>query len=193
MVFGLALSLGAIALVANPPTDARSLYTDLVTFAFSFLILIVVWLAYTRLMAALTLAGHRTLQLNIVLLFFVSIEPFLFNVLNKPSIAGSFFDVVSQAYAVDLGVMVALLGLFAWGVGTTKSPSIPEAARKRFRREALNRWFAAGILFVSAAPVFTQVEVFGEPLRIAVWLVAVAIVWTTRVGRVDALSKNEGS
>jgi len=191
MVFGLALSLGAIALVANPPTDPTTLYTDLATFGFSFLILIVVWLSYTRLMTALTLANHSTIHLNVVLLFFVSIEPFLFNILERPSITADFFATVSQAYAVDLGIMTTLLGMFAWALSTTTSPVVPARIRGLFRREALNRWLAAGLFFASVAPVFAQVKVLGETLRVLIWLVAVGIVWTTRVGRVGSLSEDE--
>ncbi len=77
MVFGLALSVGALALVSNPPTDSNELYTDIAIFGFSFLILIMVWFAYTRLMSVLVLEGRQTVALNTLLLFSVSIEPFL--------------------------------------------------------------------------------------------------------------------
>jgi uncharacterized membrane protein len=191
MVFGLALSLGAIALVATPPTDAASLYTDLATFAFSFLILIVVWLAYTRLITELTLVGHSTVSLNVVLLFFVSVEPFLLNVLDRSKVSSDFFATVSQAYAVDIGVMVMLLGLFAWAVATVDSPTMPDGVRQSFRREPLNRWFAGGLFFVSAAPIFEQVSLLGEGLRIWIWVVAIGIVWATRLGWMDPRSKRE--
>jgi uncharacterized membrane protein len=183
MVFGLALSLGAFALVASPPNNATVLYTDLATFGFSFLILIVVWLTYTRLITALTLERRSAVGLNVVLLFFVSIEPFLLNVLVRPGVPGDFFAVVSQAYAVDVGAMVTLLGLFAWALATTKNPSMPARARGSLRREALRRWFAAGIFFASAAPYFATPQLLGEPARIWIWGVALAIVWATHVGR----------
>lgn len=40
LIFGLALSIGAIALVSNPPSADLGLFRDIVTFAFNFLILI---------------------------------------------------------------------------------------------------------------------------------------------------------
>jgi uncharacterized membrane protein len=182
LIFGLALSLGAFALVASPPSNATTLYTDLATFGFSFLILIVVWLAYTRLITALTLERHSTVSLNIVLLFFVSIEPFLLNVLVRPGLSGDFFAAVSQAYAVDVGAMVTLLGLFAWALATTKSSSMPDRARGSFRRESLSRWFAAGMFFVSAVPFVEMPTLLGESLRLWVWGVALVILWGTRAG-----------
>lgn len=182
LVFGLALSLGAFALVANPPNDATTLYSDLATFGFSFLILIVVWLAYTRLMTVLAQEHQSTLLLNVVLLFSVSIEPFLLNVLVRQGLSTSFFGAVSQAYAVDLGVMITLLGLFAWVVTRSASGVLRDGVRKGFRREALNRWLAAGLFFASAAPLFDQFEILSEPFRVWIWVVAVGIVWATRLG-----------
>jgi uncharacterized membrane protein len=183
MVFGLALSLGALALVASPPSDATALYADLATFGFSFLILIAVWLTYSRLMTALTKDRQSVLGLNVVLLFFVSTEPFLLNALVRPGIRGDFFAAVSQAYAVDVGAMVALLGFFAWALATSKGPSLPEGSRRSYRSEALRRWFAAGMFFVSALPFVETPELLGEPLRLWVWVVALATVWATHLGR----------
>lgn len=191
LIFGLALSLGAFALVASPPSNATTLYTDLATFGFSFLILIFVWLAYTRLITALTLERHSTVYLNIVLLFFVSIEPFLLNIVVRPGLSGDFFAAVSQAYAIDIGAMVTLLGLFAWALATTKSSSMPDHARGSFRREALSRWFAAGMYFVSAIPFVEMPTLLGESLRVWVWGVALVIMWGTRASWSSPRFENE--
>jgi len=190
MVFGLALSLGAFALVASPPGNATALYTDLVTFGFGFLILIVVWLAYTRLITALTLEHVAAVRLNIVLLFFVSIEPFLLNVLVRPGVSGGFFAAVSQAYAVDVGAMVTLLGIFAWVLSTTKDPSVTDLARRALRRESRRRWFAAGIFFVSALPYFGTPMLLGESVRLWIWGAALGIVWATQYARMPPRTKD---
>jgi uncharacterized membrane protein len=113
MIFGLALSVGAITLVSSPPTDVPSIYGDLGTFGFSFLILITIWLRYTRIMSVLPLESQRVIVLNIILLFLVSVEPFLFNILrNPPSVinAGAYDDATSMLYALDLGAMMVILG-----------------------------------------------------------------------------------
>lgn len=190
MIFGLALSLGAFALVASPPSTTTTLYTDLATFGFSFLILMAVWLAYTRLITALTRERQSAVGLNIVLLFFVSIEPFLLNVLVRPGVAGDFLAAVSQAYAIDVGAMVTLLGFFAWVLVTTKDPLLTDHDRVALRREALSRWFAGGIYFVSALPFVETPQLLGEPVRIWAWVVALSIMWATRVGHLRAPSEN---
>jgi uncharacterized membrane protein len=82
LISGLALSMGAIALIGNPPTTVLGLYDDIFTFAFSFTILISVWMRYTRVMSVLPFENRRTIFLDILLLFSVSIEAFLFNILR---------------------------------------------------------------------------------------------------------------
>jgi uncharacterized membrane protein len=173
MVFGLALSVGALALVSSPPTNATELSTDIATFGFSFLILIAVWLAYTRVMSVLTFENPRLVTLNSVLLFSVSIEPFLFNLLkgsNLSSESVGYFGVVSQAYALDIAVMLGVLGLFDWTVATLKKPPLATDVRRSFTREATLRWAAAGFFAVSALPVFADVMIYNTPLRIWMWV-----------------------
>jgi uncharacterized membrane protein len=171
MVFGLALSVGALALVATPPTKSSQLTSDIVTFGFSFLILIVVWFSYTRLMSVMTLEGQRTVALNTVLLFTVSVEPFLFNLINSGQSSPGLLDVAGQAYAGDLGFMMVILGLFAWEVSLSKSPPLSPIVRNGFRAEAVNRWISAAIFFVSIAPIFDQIQLGPEPLRVWMWLI----------------------
>jgi uncharacterized membrane protein len=189
MVFGLALSVGALALVATPPTNSGQLYGDIAIFGFSFLILIMVWFSYTRLMSVMTFEDHRAVVLNTVLLFTVSVEPFLFNLLHTANHVNGFFNAAGQAYAVDLGVMMVILGLFAWQLSLSKQPPLSASIRNGFRVEAGNRWVSAGIFFVTVAPVFDQVQVGPEPLRVWLWLVPLFFFGFVRRSR----RKPEGS
>ena len=43
LIFGLALSIGALALIAQPVLSPADLVRDLVDFAFGFIVLIAVW------------------------------------------------------------------------------------------------------------------------------------------------------
>jgi len=186
MVFGLALSVGALALVASPPTNSGELYSDLATFGFSFLILIMVWFAYTRLMSVLTFEDHWVVTFNTLLLFTVSVEPFLFNILESRNIAIGFFDAASQAYAIDLGLMMLVLGLFAWAVSLSKQPPLAPGVRRGFREEAVSRWITAGIFFVTVAPVFAEIWIYGQPLRTWLWIVPLVFFGFTRRHREKA-------
>src|SRR5438876_2647088 len=78
LIFGLALSIGALNLIASKPPDTPALLGNIATFGFSFLVLIFVWFRYTEIMSVLPVETTRTRALNTVMLFFVAIEPYLF-------------------------------------------------------------------------------------------------------------------
>ena len=78
LIFGLALSIGALNLITSKPADTAALFGSIATFGFSFLILIFVWFRYTEIMSVLPVETTRTRALNTVMLFFVAIEPYLF-------------------------------------------------------------------------------------------------------------------
>ena len=120
LIFGLALSIGALTLIGRPPSDFPQLILDLLYFAFSFLILISVWYSYTHTMSQLRVETPWLVDLNILLLFLVSVEPFLFNQLNS-----AFEEGVSVVYALDLGGLFVIQALLAHSVLTDKTQPDP--------------------------------------------------------------------
>jgi uncharacterized membrane protein len=175
LIFGLALSVGAISLVSNPPTDIRAVYNDLATFGFSFLILITMWLRYTRIMSVFPIQTRRVNNLNILLLFCVSIEPFLFNLVrNAPVVTnpGAFADSVSQLYALDLGAMFAILGGFSLTLADEERKLIPKTLIRQYRTEGATT-FVCGLIFgISALPVFYTITLGNaEPIRYYMWVI----------------------
>ena len=54
LVFGLALSIGSIALIQHIPQAPTALINDVLNFGFSFLIIAVIWLSYTRIVSSLS-------------------------------------------------------------------------------------------------------------------------------------------
>jgi uncharacterized membrane protein len=184
MIFGLALSVGAITLVSSPPLTVNAIFSDLITFAFSFIILITIWLRYTRIMSALPLESPRIVKLNIILLFLVSTEPFLFNIVRRPPTVidpGAYNAVTSTLYALDIGVMMLILGFFTLSLADEEKKLIPKELMRQFRNESLT-WFATGGLFlVSAIPVFYTIDLLADnPVRYAMWSVAMVIPWVAR-------------
>lgn len=173
MIFGLALSVGAITLVSSPPTDSRGVISDLAGFGFSFLILIMIWLRYTKIMSALPLESQRVINLNIILLFLVSIEPFLFNILrSSPSSKDftSFGNVASSLYAVDLGTMFLILGFFTFSLADEERQLVPLDMMREFRRQAIGWFVNAAVFFVTVLPFFFTVQVGPlGPIRYYVW------------------------
>lgn len=184
LIFGLALSVGAISLVSSPPLDVHSLDNDLATFGFSFLILITMWLRYTRIMSVFPLESRRVINLNIMLLFAVSVEPFLFNLIrNTPSGVTdptAYGDAVSTLYALDLGAMFAILGGFTFTLADEERKLIPKEMTKQYRYEGIS-WFICGLFFgISALPVFFTIMVNGTAIRYYLWLVPLIGIWILR-------------
>jgi uncharacterized membrane protein len=171
LIFGLALSIGALTLIGQPPSDFGHLVQSLFFYAFSFLILISVWYGYTRTMSLLHVETYRLVDLNILLLFLVSIEPFLFNQLISP--ISSLAQNVSILYAFDLGGLFVIQTILANSILRDKTRVEPMLQRYKIRRNTLA--ISATIFFVSALPFFwswiIQINGVHIPVRIILWLI----------------------
>ncbi len=186
LVFGLALSIGAITLVENPPKTSLAIYADVATFALSFYILISIWLRYTRIMSVLPLERRRTIFANGLLLFCVAIEPFLFNLLQKPIVGtetSSFLATASTLFALDIGGMFLMLGFFCNEIATEDRKLVAPDLIGTFRIER-NWWFlCSAFFFVSAIPIFWSIPIDGTAVRFLIWVVPLVLVWVARVHR----------
>jgi len=186
LIFGLALSVGSITLVSQPPTDVKGIYNDLGTFGFSFLILITIWLRYTRIMSVMPVESRIATRLNTALLFCVAVEPFLFGLLSRPPAiapAGlvSFEGAASSLFALDLGVMMAILGVFSLTLADEERALVNRDFAREFRTEAIS-WFVGSAAFlISILPFFytTSIAPLG-PVRYYLWLAPLVSVWFRR-------------
>lgn len=169
LIFGLALSIGALTLIGQPPSDLGQLIRSILFYAFSFLILISVWYSYTRTMSQLHVETTIMIDLNILLLFLVSIEPFLFNQL----LSSLFGETVSILYAFDLGGLFVIQAFLANAVLADKNRS--NAIFQSFRLQRTTLLLSASFFFISTLPFFWswRIEVGGAvvPLRIVLWLI----------------------
>src|SRR2546428_2370002 len=111
IVFGLALSIGALSLIGRPVSDAEAVTADLVAFGYSFLILTTVWLRYTSVATTLPIERPVALRLNLIMLLLVAIEPYLFNlVFASPGVpTAPFSQFVSALFGLDLGGLFSIL------------------------------------------------------------------------------------
>ena len=115
LIFGLALSIGALALFGQQPADYIQIIISLSIFAFGFYLLITVWYRYASIMKILPFETTLLVTLNLFLLFLVAIEPYLLNLMI--SVSGSIpiqeiKDPVSQLYAIDFGSIYVILAYF---------------------------------------------------------------------------------
>ncbi|MFI5420984.1 MAG: hypothetical protein ACHQ1H_08460, partial [Nitrososphaerales archaeon] len=99
MVFGLALSIGSLFLILNVTADVDAILVNILLFGFGFVIIVMIWLGYSRIMSVLPIEVPSALFLNIVLLFCVAIEPYLLYELFTKSNIAIVADFTSSVYA----------------------------------------------------------------------------------------------
>lgn len=169
LIFGLALSIGALTLVGQQAAGPDELVKFILFYAFSFLILISVWLGYTRNMAMLHVETGSLLAVNILLLFLVSVEPFLFNNL----LFAPFADKVSLLYALDLGSLFLIQAYLANMNLAFKSR--PANTLYKFKLQRNTYLISSSIFFFSMLPYFWDWGIIINesttvPLRVIIWL-----------------------
>jgi hypothetical protein len=158
LVFGLALSIGSIILVGKQPQTGQDIAVNVLLFGFGFLIIVMTWLGYSRTMAVLPVEAPFALAANLVLLFIVAIEPYLFYVLTSVQTNG-LADAASVVYGLDVGGMflmqAALARMVVQGEKAHSHGQLPlhPIVLARFRRVRLD--VVIGLVFVaSALPIF---------------------------------------
>ena len=196
LVFGLALSLGSFVLISKPAQDPTALVTDVLEFGFSFLIVVWIWSGYTRTMAFFPYEIPGTFILNIVLLFCVSIAPYLFYELFGQTSLG-FLDFASSLYAFDAGAMMLILAgmtylLLREEKGRHSQPK--GFSRARFRNVMYAEMGSGGIFWASALPFLWTPDPFGNFLRFDLWyLVFIFFFATFRFRRAAAVPSGSAS
>jgi len=180
LVFGLALSIGALTLVGKTPTTPADIRAELFSFAFSFIILISVWTRYTRIMSVLRVETAATMLLNITLLFLVSVEPYLFSLVSSVRTLSALFDYATIVYSIDLAGLVGILALFTHLI-IRENKSMPASLMAQHRRTR-NAYVVSACLFViSTLPQFLSWSVAGTPLRVLFWYVPLVVSWSLRI------------
>jgi len=181
-VFGLALSIGALSLLSKPPSTPAEIRSDILGFAFSFLILIFVWMSYTRIMSVLPLETSATLLLNVVMLFLVVIEPYLFYLVSLFGHVTDYplVDYASVIYALDMGGLMAILAFFTHQLTVEEKDLIPRRSLPRHKR-ARNVLFASAALFLlTTLPQFWSWQIDGVPVRFYFWFSPLVVSWISR-------------
>ena len=171
LVFGLALSIGSLELLAKTPQTPEDLATSVGLFAFSFLIVVATWLGYTRIMTVMPQKTSGTVSLNMFLLFCVALEPYLFFVVQSKTSDFSFLGWSSFGYAIDVGAMFLILGGLIQVIfkkTDKKELRLHPVLLERFRLAKYMYIFVGGAYLVSALPFFWVDSPIG-PIRFAFW------------------------
>jgi len=194
LVFGLALSIGSLILVGRAPQSGQDLAVNVVLFGFGFAIVVLTWLGYSRTMAVLPADVPYALATNIVLLFLVALEPYLFYVLQSVQ-SLDLLDAASAAYALDVGGMFFMLAtLSQLMVREDKARShgqqrlTPELLT-RFRRFAKADAVIGLVFFASALPIF-WIDTPAGFLRFYMWGSSLLVLGVSVASRRSAKRQN---
>ena len=187
LVFGLALSISALTLIGQQPSNPQGFSFSLGLYGFSFLVLIGLWQMYSSVTSILPAETSVLVDLNVALLFLVSIEPYLFNELfsSKPGMLAS----VSAVYSIDLASMFLILTFFLLTLTTEDKHLLPSSLLGRYRLQRNFTLLAALVFMISIIPYFgdtiaVSIVSGGTPyylsLRSVLWLIALVVSWSRR-------------
>jgi len=181
LIFGLALSIGAVQLVTSPPKLPGDLTNDIITFGFSFLILINVWNRYTATTSVMPVETRIMVRLNMALLFLVAIEPFLFEVMIVNGFSTAVGTEASLYYGLDIGGMNLTLAYFTHLLAQEERNLIPREMMGRYKAIRDNLIFGAAIFLAADFPLYVAVDYAGLPLRVILWILVLPILWLPRL------------
>ena len=186
MIFGLALSIGAVSLLSQKPGNFTAVTYSMVSFGFAFLILALVWFRYSKIMSVLPVESSGIIWANMLLLFLVSIEPYLFNLMTVsayiPATGQLDSGSTTTLYALDLGGLMLILAFFIHELTREESRLIPRRLLKGYRLTMDTTILAGSLFLLSTLPVFWSTIIVTPPtipLRYLLW----CGVWVANMGR----------
>jgi uncharacterized membrane protein len=172
LVFGLALTLGAITLLPPENDDLGALFAVILRFALSFAIVVWIWWLYNNVVQDIEKTRPGLASLNMVLLFLVVIEPFLLTV-------SSTYASGKIAYSIDLGTILVILAVFYQFAIDDPSLSVVKRSKNNL---ALNRNLSlifAAIFYASMIPQLLLPTIGGE-IQSYMWLAVLVLGLATR-------------
>jgi uncharacterized membrane protein len=179
IVFGIALSIGTFIFVTS---DTQLVLGNIITFAFSFFILIYIWLRYTKILELIKVETNLEMILNIIMLFLVVIEPYLFNQVQVNAIllaTASRLGYTSFLFGLDIAaLMFVLAAIYMLGLRGYKEIRKSIISHYDYIRNGI---LIIGAIFVVAdLPFFWNVYLFGIQLRFVLWGISAVIAVVLR-------------
>jgi len=183
IIFGLALAISSIPLISRLPAKPFGILIDLAEFGFSFLILMSVWVGYTNIMSVLPVEDTTTLNLNLVLLFFVSAEPYLFylNITFDLLTHEIFLNLASTLYALDMMGLMLILALFTHQLAKEEKGLVPKESMRQFKRVGNTLYLSAALFAISILPIFWWLKLYGQPIRFYFWFIPLILSFFIRI------------
>src|SRR5712692_8593647 len=167
LVFGLSLSIGSIALIANPSKSAGEITTHILAFAYTFFVLITAWLICTTYMSVLPVETRTVTFLNVGLLLLVAIVPYLLNGVEvaNPALTPDEVSMIqyysSTLFALDLGGILLILATFAHVISLEEKRLVAPELVTLFRNGRNRMAILAVLTLISVAPEFWEWTLLG--------------------------------
>ncbi len=127
------------------------------------------------------------IRLNMLLLFFVTLEPYLFNLLvidNFGSASSTRGNYTSSFFAIDIGIMSLVMAYFTHLLTVEGKKLVPSDLFQRFKISRNPIIAATAVFMFSALPVpilwDTNVTLEGLLLLIVLWIASVPLIWAAR-------------
>jgi len=171
-VFGFALAVGALSLTKANPETTIDVLGGLVLFSLSFIILVVIWWGTSEIMSQIDQGKSTTILLNILLLFFVAIEPYLLNILNAST---QLFPLSSTLYGLDMAFLMMLSALLSQILIKENKETLTTQQLKYFIIGRDNQFICAGLFLISILPPFLELTIAGTPVRVLIWFGTLAL------------------
>ena len=175
LVFGLALSIGSLILITNPPQNSHDLLEDVIAFAYGFIILVFIWEEFSQTMMVVKVETKGMLRTTYIMLFLVAIEPYLFNLITSPQQTGPNVEMIdslaSMIYALDLAGLMLALAFFSDHI--TKQNNLEHSSLRAIYRSKRDSFLLSATIFLfSTLPFFWDSTLLDLKLRYWLWILA---------------------
>ena len=132
---------------------------------------VVIWWGTSNLMSQLDQEKSTTIFLNIALLFFVAIEPYL---LNVQSTSQYLFPFTSTLYAIDMAFLLGISAALCHILLQEKKESLSAHQLRYYTMNRNYQFVFAGLFLFSIVPQFAEWTFAGFSVRSLIWFVALA-------------------
>jgi len=191
VIFGLALAISTIPLISRLPAKPFGMVVDISEFGFGFLILMSVWMGYTNIMSVLPVEDTTVVTLNLLLLFLVSIEPYLFylNITFDLASHEIFLNLSSILYALDMTGLMVILGLFTHELAREERGLLPKSYIASYKRVRNVTFLSAALFAVTILPLFWVIRLYGQPIRFYFWFVPLFLSFGRRISNLNVSNR----
>jgi hypothetical protein len=185
LIYGLSLSIGAISLVVNSVQSSGTgdINRNIIDFVFVFLILVTSWIIYTETTSVLPIETRPVTSLNVVLLVFVAIMPYLFEQAILQSNTVAVQDYASSLFVLDVSGQILIASAFAHIVVSEERRLVLGAGVVAGFRSSRNLLFFVALIVLVGLGIPWGWLLLQVQVRMLVCFVPIIVFWANRMRR----------